>query len=70
MVASIGKANCWNIKETNFIKSAKKLGKKSENGKKMFIHQAAQAFKIWHQIEPEITNEINEMIDKWLGLEF
>ena len=54
----------YNPKETNFIKSAKKLGKKSENGKKMFIHQAAQAFKIWHQIEPEITNEINEMIDK------
>ena len=54
----------YNPKETNFLKNAKKLGNKIENGKKMFIHQAAQAFKIWHQIEPEITNEINEMIDK------
>ena len=53
----------YNPKETNFLKNAKKLGNRIENGKKMFIHQAAQAFKIWHRIKPEI----NEEVDKLLG---
>ena len=53
----------YNPKETNFLKIAKKLGKKSENGKKMFIHQAAQSFKIWHSIEPKIDNEVYRLLD-------
>ena len=38
----------YNPKETNFLKYGKNLGKKTENGKKMFIYQTAKAFKIWH----------------------
>ena len=54
----------YNPKETNFLKNAKNLGNKTENGKKMFIHQAAQAFKIWHGIQPEINKEVEELLDQ------
>ena len=53
----------YNPKETNFLKNAKVLGNKTENGKKMFIYQAAAAFKIWHNIYPEIDNEVNKLLD-------
>ena len=53
----------YNPKETNFLKNAKILGNKTENGKKMFIYQAAAAFKIWHNIYPEIDNEVNKLLD-------
>ena len=55
----------YNPKETNFIKDGKNLGKKTENGKKMFIYQAAKAFKIWHGIEPEINEQVIGLLDKW-----
>ena len=29
----------------------------------MFIYQASEAFKLWHQIEPEINNEILQLLD-------
>ena len=54
----------YNPKETNFLKSAKKLGNMTENGKKMFIYQAAASFKIWHNIEPAINDEISELLDQ------
>lgn len=54
----------YNPKETNFLKNAKKLGNKTENGKRMFIYQAAAAFEIWHGVKPEINNEINEILYK------
>ena len=54
----------YNPKNTNFLKVAKKLNKKSENGKKMFIYQAAQAFKIWHEVEPQVNNEVMGLLDK------
>ena len=53
----------YNPKETNFLKIGKKFGNKTENGKKMFIYQAAQAFKIWHNIEPEINEEVSKLLD-------
>ena len=53
----------YNPKETNFLKLGKKYGKKIENGKLMFIYQAAAAFKIWHSIDPEINNEVTKLID-------
>ena len=53
----------YNPSETNFLRSAKRLGNKVENGKKMFIYQAAEAFKIWHKIEPEINEEVNKLLD-------
>ncbi len=54
----------YNPKETNFLKKAKSLGNKAENGKKMFLYQAAEAFKIWHGIEPEINEDVMELLDK------
>ena len=53
----------YNPKETNFLKKAKDLGNKTENGKKMFIFQAAEAFKIWHGIQPNIDGEVIKLID-------
>ena len=53
----------YNPKETNFLKIGKNLGNKTENGKKMFIYQAAEAFKIWHDIDPEINEEVNKLLD-------
>ena len=55
----------YNPKETNFLKDGKNLGKKIENGKKMFIYQAAKAFKIWHGIEPKINEQVIGLLDKW-----
>ena len=54
----------YNPKVTNFIKDGKNLGKKTENGKKMFIYQAAEAFKIWHGIEPKINEQVIRLLDK------
>ena len=42
----------------SFLKKGKKLGNYIENGRMMFIHQAAEAFKIWHGIEPKINKEV------------
>ena len=53
----------YNPKETNFLKKGRELGNKIENGKKMFISQAAEAFKIWHDIQPEINEEVSKLLD-------
>ena len=53
----------YNPKETNFLKLAKKGGNKVENGKKMFIYQAAEAFKIWHGTYPMIGEELDKFLD-------
>ena len=53
----------YNPKETNFLKKGKDLGNKTENGKKMFIFQAAEAFKIWQDIQPEINEEVIKLLD-------
>ena len=54
----------YNPKETNFLRSGKKLGNKIENGKMMFIYQAFLAFKIWHGIYPEINKEVFKLLDE------
>ena len=53
----------YNPKETNFLRDGKSLGKKTENGKKMFIYQAAKAFKIWHGIEPKVNEQVIGLLD-------
>ena len=53
----------YNPNETNFLKIAKSLGKKSENGKKMFIYQAAMSFKVWHSIQPEVNDRVFRLLD-------
>ena len=53
----------YNPPETNFLKVARKLGNKTENGKKMFIYQASEAFRMWHGIEPEFDQGTFELLD-------
>jgi shikimate dehydrogenase len=53
----------YNPRETSFLKTGKNLGSKIENGKKMFLYQAAAAFEIWHGIKPEINEEVNKILD-------
>ena len=53
----------YNPKETNFLKLGKKLGNQTENGKLMFIYQAFEAFKLWHNIEPNINNKVLNLLD-------
>jgi shikimate dehydrogenase len=53
----------YNPTETNFLKEGKKLGNQIENGKFMFVYQAFEAFKLWHDIEPSINNEVLNLLN-------
>ena len=53
----------YNPAETNFLKEGKQLGNTSENGAKMFIYQAQEAFKLWHDIEPEVNLETLKLLE-------
>ena len=52
----------YNPPQTKFLENAKKIGKKTENGKSMFVYQAMKAFEIWHSITPEINKEVLDLI--------
>ena len=52
----------YNPSETNILKSGKKFGNKTINGKVMFIYQAHLAFKIWHKVEPKINDEVINIV--------
>ena len=52
----------YNPSETNFLKSGKKFGNRTVNGKMMFIYQAHLAFKIWHKVAPKINNEVIKIV--------
>ena len=54
----------YNPGETNFLTEAKNNGNIVENGKKMFIYQALASFKIWHGIQPEINDDIINLLDQ------
>tara|TARA_Y100000992_G_C21224155_1_gene472046 strand:+ start:441 stop:1238 length:798 start_codon:yes stop_codon:yes gene_type:complete len=53
----------YNPEETNFLKQGKMLGNLTENGKMMFIYQAHQAFTIWHNLMPEINDEVIKVLN-------
>tara|TARA_Y100000591_G_scaffold326925_1_gene350457 strand:+ start:62 stop:856 length:795 start_codon:yes stop_codon:yes gene_type:complete len=53
----------YNPHETHFLKRGKQLGYKTENGKTMFIYQALEAFKLWHQIEPKVNRDTFRLLD-------
>ena len=53
----------YNPKETNFLKTGKELGNATENGKLMFIYQAASAFNIWHGVRPAVNDEAIKLLD-------
>ena len=53
----------YNPPITNFLKEAQKIGNNIENGKMMFIYQACAAFKAWHEVEPEIDDEVIKLLE-------
>ena len=53
----------YNPQETPFLKVGKQLGCKTENGKTMFVYQALEAFKLWHNIEPKINALTFKLLD-------
>ena len=53
----------YNPHETNFLKTGKQLGYKTENGKTMFVYQALEAFKLWHKIEPKVNIDTFKLLD-------
>ena len=53
----------YNPSLTSFLKEGKKLGNLCENGKLMFIYQAADTFKLWHGIEPKINIETIKLLE-------
>ena len=54
----------YNPSDTIFLKKGKETGNQTENGKKMFLYQAAAAFKIWHGVQPEINDETIRLLDE------
>jgi len=53
----------YNPQETRFLKMGKQLGYKTENGKTMFVYQALEAFKLWHNIEPKVNTDTFKLLD-------
>ena len=53
----------YNPSETGFLKEGKKLGNRSENGKLMFVYQALEAFKLWHNVEPNINKNTLKLLE-------
>ena len=53
----------YNPQETHFLKMGKYLGCKTENGKTMFVYQALEAFKLWHNIEPKVSADTFKLLD-------
>ena len=48
--------------KTNFFNIGNEKDNIYQNGLKMFLYQAQKAFYIWHNIEPEINNEVIEFV--------
>tara|TARA_B100000989_G_scaffold59124_1_gene40294 strand:+ start:925 stop:1719 length:795 start_codon:yes stop_codon:yes gene_type:complete len=53
----------YNPHETRFLKMGKQLGYKIENGKTMFVYQASEAFKLWHNIVPKVNTDTFKLLD-------
>ena len=53
----------YNPRETNFLKTGKKLGNITINGKLMFIYQALSSFNIWHGIKPDVDENVIKLLD-------
>ena len=54
----------YNPEETEFLKLGKNLGHQTENGKKMFIYQAAESFHIWHGVKPNVDEDTNKILNQ------
>ena len=53
----------YNPSETKFLKNGRELGNRTENGKLMFIYQAYESFKLWHNIDPLIDEETLKLFE-------
>ena len=54
----------YNPRETNFLKTGKKRGNVTLNGKLMFIYQALSAFTIWHGLKPNVNEDVIKLLDQ------
>ena len=54
----------YNPKRTNFLNQAEARGLKSQNGMKMLIKQAAASFEIWHNILPDHSEELENILEE------
>ena len=52
----------YNPLETKTYSALKEEGKKVFNGLDMFIYQGQKSFYLWNKINPEIDNEIIELL--------
>ncbi len=50
--------------ETPFLAAARKRGNRTVNGLGMLLNQGRPAWKAWFGIEPEVTAELKEMVEK------
>ena len=50
--------------ETPFLAAARKRGNRTVNGLGMLLNQGRPAWKAWFGIEPEVTAELREMVEK------
>jgi len=53
----------YNPVETDFLKRAKEIDQEAINGKMMFIYQAQQSFKRWHNVLPDVNQEVIDLLD-------
>ena len=53
----------YNPYNTDFSEAGNKSGNIIENGLNMFLFQAQKAFSIWHNIEPEINQEVIKYLE-------
>jgi shikimate dehydrogenase len=52
--------------ETPFLAAARQRGNRTINGLGMLLHQGRPAWKAWFGIEPEVTAELREMVERSL----
>jgi shikimate dehydrogenase len=53
----------YNPKRTPFLMKAEQKGHQVQNGLQMLILQAAASFKIWHGIEPQISDQLIKSLE-------
>ena len=56
----------YNPLETKTFKFLKEEGRKVFNGLEMFIYQGQKSFYLWNKINPEIDNELVELLNSKL----
>ena len=54
--------------ETPFLAAARERGNRTVNGLGMLLHQGRPAWKAWFGIEPEVTQELRDLLEKSLSV--